>query len=447
MTNSFSNPVLNLLSETGELSDVVKPYLEKYTIKFTDTVAKVNNILDKVTDFLNKFQLRQRGLDVSAYKPWQQISYCSEEVCLRSIRRSSSLYLKTIFTWKFPHLDDLSSIHKSGRWLTLSLFDDYKVEGISSFSQSETILGMHGVSSNKGKDSLLVITNFGNGVKKIIQLGSQGSPLAIRIGGVAVAREYIWISDSSSNKIYSVKKSSVTGSFSSPKPSWVGVSKSVSVEGTATSVSYDEPSNFLWVTDGKGGKAYGYKLSANGDMAFSGLAPDRVIHIGANAQGTTIVRQFSTEYVCISKCAMISGFQCKLEFHDISGGDQTGENTLARVVRTPSGLESVTRVDNEVIAVAFSSGTNAEKENIELMGGDFEDRYFYLRLPILKVTFGIRENCLSFSVLNDYIVRSKALFPFGDVICGSSRKRSISQELLESDIYSQQLEEVHKRNK
>ncbi|KAJ7389340.1 hypothetical protein OS493_032197 [Desmophyllum pertusum] len=446
VTESFSNPIVDLLSETGELSDVVKPYLDKYSTKVTDTVTKVNDFLDKITDFLNKLQLRQRGLDLSAYKPWQDIPYCSEEVCLRSIRRSSSLYLKTIFTWKFPHLDDLSSMDKSGRWLTPGMFDDYKIEGIYQLSKGETILGMHGVSSNKGKASLLVVTNFANGVKKIVQLGSQGNPFSVKIGGVAVARDYIWISDSTSNKIHSVRKSGVTGTFSSPKPSWLGVSKSVSVEGTATSVSYDEPSNVLWVTDGKGGKAYGYKLSANGDLTSSGLTPDRVIRIGMNAQGMTIVRQFSTEYVCISKCAMVSGFQCKLEFHDISGGDETGENTLARVVRTPSGLESVTRVDNEVIAVAFSSGTYAEKENVELMGGDFEDRYFYLRLPILKMTFGIHENCLFFTVMRDYILRPRRLFPFGDMICGSTRKRSISQELLESDVYSEQLEEVHKRN-
>ena len=441
VTSSVSSPIIDLLSETGELSDVVKPFLDKYATKFTDTVTKVNNFMDKVTDFLNKLQLRQRGLDPRAYKPWEQIPYCSEEVCVRSIQRSSSLYLKTIFTWKFPHLDDLSSMDKSGRWLTPGLFDDYKVEGISRLSKSEVILGMHGVSSNKGKASLLVVTNFGSGVKKIIQLGSQGSPLVVKIGGVAVARDYIWISDSASKKIYSVKKSSVTSSFSSPKPSWVGLSKSASVEGTATSLSYDEPSNVLWVTDGKGGKAYGYKLSANGDLSPSGLTPDRVIIIGANAQGMAIVRQFSTEYVCISKCAMISGFQCKLEFHDISNGDETGEATLSRVVRTPSGLESVCRVDSEVIAVVFSSGTYAEKDNVELIGGDFEERYFYLRLPILKMTFGIQENCLFFSVMKDYILRPRRLVPFGDMICGTTRKRSTSQELLESDVYSEQLEE------
>ena len=447
VTESFSNPIVNLLSETGEISDIVKPYLDKHTTKVTETVDKVNKFLGKVTDFLNKLQLRQRGLDLSAYKPWQDIPYCSEEVCLRSIRRSSSLYLKTIFTWKFPHLDDLSSMDKSGRWLTPGLFDDYKVEGISKLSKGETILGMHGVSSNKGKASLLVVTNFGSGVKKIIQLGSPGSPFSVKIGGVAVARDYIWISDSESNKIHSVKKSSVTGTFSAPKPSWVGISKTASVEGTATSVSYDEPSNVLWVTDGKGGKAYGYKLSGNGDLASSGLAPDRVIHIGMNAQGMTIVRQFSGEYACISKCAMVAGFQCKLEFHSLSGGDETGENTLERVVRTPSGLESVTSVSMETIAVAFSSGTYAEKENIELMGGDFEDRYFYLRLPILKMTFGIQENCLFFSVMKDYVLRPRRLFPFGDMICGSTRKRSITQELLESDVYSEQLEEVHRNNR
>ena len=384
---------------------------------------------------------------VTIYQPWDQIPYCSEEVCLRLIRRSSSLYLKTIFTWKFPHLDDLSSMDKSGRWLTPGLFDDYKVEGISRLSKSEVILGMHGVSSNKGKASLLVVTNFGNGVKKIIQLGSQGSPFSVKIGGVAVARNYIWISDSASNKIYSIKKTSVTGTFSLPKPSWVGVSNSEAVEGTATSVSYDEPTNVLWVTDGKGGKAYGYKLSVNGDLASSGSTPDRVIIIGANAQGMAMVRQFGTEYVCISKCAMISGFQCKLEFHDISGGDETRENTLSRVIRTPSGLESVTRVDNEVIAVAFSSGTYAKKENIELIGGDFEDRYFYLRLPILKMTFQIQVNCLFFSVKKDYILRPRRLFPFGDMSCGTTRNPRMSQELLESDVYSEQLEGVHKSNK
>lgn len=442
VTGAFSNPIVDLLSETGELSDVVKPFLDKYVSRFTEAVNKVNSFLDKITDFLNKLQLRQRGLDLRDYRPWQDIPYCSEEVCLRSIRRSSPLYLKTIFTWKFPHLDDLSSMKKSGRWLTPGLFDDYKVEGISQLSKGEVILGMHGVSSNKGKASLLVVTNFANGVKKIIQLGNQGNPFSVKIGGVAVARDHIWISDSESNKIYSVTKSGVRSTFSTQAPSWVGISKTASIEGTATSVSYDERSNVLWVTDGKGGKAYGYKLSVNGDLASSGIAPDRVIRIGSNAQGMTIVRQFGGEFACISKCAMIAGFQCKLEFHSLNG-DETGENTLERVVRTPSGLESVTSVDSEVIAVVFSSGTYAEKENIELMGGDFEDRFFYLRLPILNTTFGIQENCLFFSVLRDYILRPRRLFPFGDMLCGSTRKRSIYQLLLESDVYSDQLEEEH----
>ncbi|XP_068740821.1 uncharacterized protein [Montipora capricornis] len=446
VTKSFANPIVNLLAETGELSDVVEPHLNKYVSKFTDIVKKVNGILDKITDFLNKLQLRQRDLDLTKYKPWHEIPYCSGEVCLRSIRRSSSLYLDTIFTWKFPHLDDLSSITKSGRWLTPGLFDDYKVEGISKLSNNKVVLGMYGVSSNRGKASLLVVSNLASGVMKIIQLGSQSAPFSVKIGGVAVARDYVWISDSESKNIHSVRKSSIESTFSTKAPSWVGISKTVSVEGKATSVSYDEPSNVLWVTNGDGERAYGYKLSVKGDLVSINLAPYRVIRIGKNAQGMAIVRQFGGEFACISKCAMIAGFQCKLEFHALSS-DETGENSLERVVRTPSGLESVNSVDSEVIAAAFSSGTYSEKENIELMGGEFEDRYFYLRLPILKTTFGIHENCLFFKVMNDYVLRPQRLFPFGDMLCGHNRKRSIYQLLLESDVYSDQLEREHRKNR
>ncbi|KAL9987460.1 hypothetical protein ACROYT_G001773 [Oculina patagonica] len=443
----FSDPTLNLLAGTKELSVVLKPHLDKYASEMIIAVGKVNGLLNDVADFLNQIQTRQRGLDPRAYKPWQDIPYCSEEVCLRSIRRSSPLYLSTIFTWKFPHLDDLSSMQKSGRWLTPGLFDDYKVEGVAQLSGNEIILGMHGVASNEDKASLLVVTNFDRGVKKIVQLSKSGTPLSVKIGGITVAKEYIWISDGYKNEILSVRVSHITSTFSSPKPSQVVISKTVSVEGTAGSVSYDEQSNILWVTDGNKGKAHGYKLLSNGDLSAAGIAPDRVIHIGKNAQGMTIVRQFGKEYACISRCALIAGFQCKLEFHHLNGDDKTGENTLARVVRTPSGLESVTRVDNEVIAVGFSSGTFAEKDNVELVGGDFEDRYFKLRLPILDTTFGINENCFYFRLMSNYIIRPRRVFPIGDMICGTKRKRSISQELLETDVYHEKLEDIHKNSK
>ncbi|KAL9987468.1 hypothetical protein ACROYT_G001781 [Oculina patagonica] len=442
VTDLISNPTSILATDMEELSDVVKPHLDRYTSQVTEAVGKVNGFFDKVTDFLNTIQTRQRGLDPRAYKPWQDIPYCSEEVCLRSIRRSSSLYLSTTFTWKFPHLDDLSSMPKSGRWLTPGLFDNYKVKGTAQLSDNEMILAMYGVASNEHKASLLVVTSFNRGVNKIVQLTKQGRPLSIKIGGVAVAKDYIWICDSGKTEIFSIKKSDLKSTFSSAKPSQVEITKPVSVEGTAGSVSYDEQSNDLWVTDSKRGKAYRYKLSFNGD--FHDLS-DRVIGIGDNARGMTVVRQFGKEYVCISRC---TGFQCKLEFHHLNGSVQIGEHTLARVVRTPSGLESVTRVDKEVITVAFSSGTLAEKENVELTGGDVEDRYFKIRLPILNTTFSINENCLYFKVMENYVLRPTSLFPIGKwPICGTKRKRSMSQELLETDVYHEKLEGIHENSK
>ena len=445
--NLVSSPTGILLVDADELTDVVKPHLDKYTPDVTDAISKANGFLDKVTNFLNTIQMRQRGLDPSDYKPWQDVPYCSEQVCLRSIRRSSPLYLSEIFPFKFPHLDDLSSMSKSGRWLTPGLFDDYKVEGIAQLSDNEMILGMHGVASNEDKASLLVVKSFDRGVKKIAQLTNQGSILTVKLSGIAIANDYIWISNSNKNEILAVKKSDLTSTFSSPKPSQVDISKTVSVEGVAGSVSYDEKSNFLWVADVNKGKAYGYKLLSNGDLLMAGLAPDRVIYIGTEAQGMTIVRQFGNEYACISRCAMIAGFQCRLEFHDLKDGDETGEGTLARVVRTPSGLESVSRVDNEVIALAFSSGTFAEKENVELVGGDFEERHFKIRLPILKTTFGIYENCIYFRVNHNYVLRPQRLFPLDKMICGTKRKRSISQEILKTDVYHNELEEIHRKSK
>ena len=448
VSTSLSNPILGLLTETGELSDYVQPHLEKYGKILGDATGKVNGFLDEVTDFLNKLQLRQRGLDLRDYKPLDQYPYCSESACIRSIRRSSSLYYKITFTWKFPHLDDLSSMKGAGRWLTPGLFDDYKVEGISQWSEGELLLGMHGVAGNKGKASLLVVTNLGGtgNVTKIIQLGSSSSPFSVAIGGVAIAQDMIWISDGAASKIYRVPKGTVSASLGSQKPSWVDVSGEISVQGRATSVSYDQETNFLWVTDGNAGKAYGYRLAVDGDLVNQGLSPDRVIHVGKNAQGMAIVRQFKNAYVCVSKCKMEAGFQCRLEFHDLSSGDETSESTLSRVVRTPSGLESVQAVADHRVVVAFSSGTFADKEKIERIAGDFEDRYFRIRLPVLRTGFGINENCLMLRVMFDWIIRPKKLFSIGDLRCGSLRKRSLGQELLESDIYSAELEKIHEHS-
>ena len=297
-----ANPTISLLTGTEEITERVKPFLDQYKSEASEAVAKVNGLVDKTSDFLNKIQTRQRGLHPSEYKRWQSIHYCSKDVCLRSIRRSSNLYLSTIFRWKFPHLDDLSSMPKAGRWLTPGLFDDYKVQGISELSNNQMVLGMYGVSSNEEKASLLVVTNFGGGVKKIVQLFKQGHPLSVKIGGVALARNYIWVSNYKSNEIISIKKSLFQSTLTSAKPSRIDISKREIVKGTATSVSYDTLSNILWITSDEEGKAYGYKLSANGDMPSSGLALYRVIYIGKNVKGMIIVRQSGGEYACISRC-------------------------------------------------------------------------------------------------------------------------------------------------
>ena len=70
-----------------------------------------------------------------------------------------------------------------------------------------------------------------------------------------------------------------------------------------------------------------------------------------------------------------------------------------------------------------------------------------MKLPILKMTFGIYENCLFFRVMKDYILFPRRLFPIGEMQCGQLRKRSVEQQLLEADVYSTELEGIHKRSK
>ncbi|KAJ7389357.1 hypothetical protein OS493_032214 [Desmophyllum pertusum] len=142
------------------------------------------------------------------------------------------------------------------------LKDKFKkqVKEFTNFPKAKLSLVSHGVSSNKGKASLLVVTNFANGVKRSFNLEVKESVFSEN----RRCRRWLEItsgsSDSSSNKIHHQSgKSGVTGTFrhqnhlgwecQNPFPSKV----------QQRPVSYDEPSNVFMGTDGKGGKAYGYK--------------------------------------------------------------------------------------------------------------------------------------------------------------------------------------------
>ena len=447
ISDSLSGPVVRLLTRSTDISKVAEPLLNKYTDTVNDVVKKVDDFYSKVSSFLNFIQIRQRGLDPEDYKPWNQVSWCSKDVCLRLLRRSSSLYLNQIFVWKYPHLDDLSSktLKKAGRWLIPGLFDDYKPQAITQLSDSQMLLGYHGVISNTEKPSVLVVIDLPDGsVKKIIQLFKDNFPFSINLGGLATARDYIWISDTKSATVYQVLKSDIINSLSTSPPTDVTITSSFDSDGRqATSLSYDARKNTLWVLDGSTGRAYGYNLAVNGDLT-KGVSAFRVLNINTHVQGMAIVRQFGTEYACVSRCAMSAGSPCRLEFHNLNSGDDISENKPSRVVRTPCGIQSVQQIGEEDIAIVFSSAAMSEKAKVEFIGGDFEDRFFRLRLPILETNFSVSENCLYFKIAGKHLFDPRRLFPVDEMRCGTRRKRSLEQELLDSDVYSKKLEDFHK---
>jgi hypothetical protein len=94
---------------------------------------------------------------------------------------------------------------------------------------------------------------------------------------------------------------------------------------------------------------------------------------------------------------------------------------------------------------AFSSGTFSEKDKIERIAGDFEDRFFKFKVPILSTGFDITENCVYLKVAWDWIIPAKRLFPVGEMKCGERRKRSALEKALDADVYIEKLERYIRR--
>ena len=435
--------ILDVLFKTSDFGKIFEESLKNYNETVRKLSGEINNIVGKVTSFLNTVQIRQKGLDIRDYKPWDQYQHCSSEVCLRSIRRSSDRYLKYIFVWKYPHLDDLSSssLSKTGRWPVPGLFDDYKIRSIAQLSSDEMLLGMRGVAANTEKASLLVVvdTRLSNGdILKIVELQMDGQPFRGDMGGIAVVNtQLIWIS--SGDSLYTVRISDLRNSMSSKQPSTIAISKTKSFFRQVTSLSYNDHDNEIWILDSK--KAQSYGVSPFGDI----LQEKKSVSIEEHTRGFTIVRQFGINYACVAKCSLVAGYQCRMEFHKHDAG-VLDESTILRVVRTPTGLEAIQTVDTEHVVAAFSSATFSEKEKVQRIAGDFEDRYFKLKLPILKTEFSTSENCFYFKVGGNWLIPRQRLFPLGERSCGTRRKRSALEKQLDRDIYTKELEK-HRRSR
>jgi hypothetical protein len=170
--------IFDVLLKTSDFTNIFESRLKNYGTIVKKASEEINSIVDWVSSFLDDVQLRQRGLGIQPnYMPWNEYPHCSVEVCLRSLRRSSTHYLEKLFLWKYPHLDDLSSLAGTGKWPVPGLFDDYKIRGIAQLSDEEMILGMRGVAINKEKASLIVIVDTkspSGDILKILQLEKDG---------------------------------------------------------------------------------------------------------------------------------------------------------------------------------------------------------------------------------------------------------------------------------
>ena len=438
IVGSFKGTIFELLSKVSGFSHTFDKKLKGYGEKILKVTQKINGFLDVVYSFLNTIQLRQKGLDIRDYKRWSEYPYCSEDVCIRPLGRSSDLYRKRIFPWKYPHLDDLSSLQNTGKWLTPGLFDDYKVRGIAHWSETKILLGMQGVALNKEKPSLLVIIDISSAVSvvsKIFRVSENEKPFTGDMGGIVIIKpSYVWFS--SKDSLFAVQYVDIKDHMETSAPSVIQVKKRKHLPHNVYSISFDQYNNVVWAVDKEKSHAYSYQCGVTGDIGKE----VRRLKTESHTCALTIVRQFGEDYACVAKCTLKAGYQCRLEFHKLDT-EAIDKSSLHRVVRTPSGLESVQPVNPESVMLAFSSGTFNDKDKIQRIGGDFEDRFFKIKLPILTTNLSITENCLFLKVAGDDIIPAKKLLPIGNLKCGTNRKSNWSALFdMDLDVYTNDLE-------
>ena len=440
MVGSLKGTIFEVFAKISGFSDIFYQKLKGYGEKIAQIARKVNGFLDTVYSFLNTIQLRQKGLDIRDYKKWNEYPYCSENICLRPLGRSSELYRKRIFPWKYPHLDDLSSLKNTGKWLTPGLFDDYKVRGIAHWSKTVVLLGMQGVALNQNKPSLLVIVDISSDVSvvlKLFQVSENDKPFTGQMGGIVIIKPlYVWFS--SAKYLFAVQYEDIKNSMETTGPSMIRITKRKQFAHNIYSVSFDQNNQVIWAVDKENSKAYSYRCDATGDIGEKVKTLDTESH----ACSLSIVRQFGVDYACIAKCTLKAGYQCRLEFHSLDT-ETVDTRTLHRVVRTPSGLQAVQTVNSETMMLAFSSGTFNDKDKIQRIGGDFEDRFFKIKLPILKTNLSVTENCLYLKIGGNYIIPARRLLPVGKLKCGTQRESNTDWKGffdIDVDVYTEELE-------
>ena len=465
---SVSNTVA---SYTGIVSDMRKVINNAVfgTIEWAlDEFRKFGtNVLTKVKVYLSNLLLLDRGLDAGELKIADELPYCSDEVCIRVKPRSTPRYRDWFFPIKYTHL----RILRRGRQVVPGLFEDYQVQGMTSLDWDGThiALSMFGTGINEELPNLLVVIHKDSGkIKRLYRLfRANGEPLSLPLG-LTIANSYLWFAgiemvtdttakDSAAKGVLFGIKTSELGSYSNTEPPVdLTVNAEYDTDSYGTGISYYD--NYLWIADfvdrmktalgtklvaghissrTQYGWAAAYNLNSDGEMVagkvkvgkLQVLKPARAVTIGEHVVGFLPFDQAWTPYFGILRCVPKPGYICKVEF--IQQPNKTSKMSsgvinvpirygvkvpLSRGFPVPSGAISLAYIEkSRELTLAFKSGAQAEQALRWVVGGDLEDSFFWLAVPVLENSLSLKDavkkNEVFLNVLGRTVVAPRPLIP------------------------------------
>ena len=119
-------------------------------------IALPRRIINFVRNIIHKVQWHSRHVDKSKFAKAETLRYCSQDLCLRQVERSSKVYRDYVFPLKFIHFKTLSKRQA----IIPGLFENYQTQGVCQLAGDVHLLTMYGTGELAAAAPLIVAFNM-----------------------------------------------------------------------------------------------------------------------------------------------------------------------------------------------------------------------------------------------------------------------------------------------
>ena len=203
--------VLPLLNEISGFVDI---FYRKGLLTVKQWLNIDQQLLDQAFSYLAQFSYSKTSAELAA---WTSLPWCSATICLRQESRSEGFFDSVLYKLRYLHWWDSSTpplfsydiasgpdvLSKRYHWTLAGLYEWYRPRGVDFWDQAYMVTGLQYTAPLKPNEtahpSLLVFYARGSDdVYKLIELWEdESTPFTGTCGGVALARDIVYVSDDS----------------------------------------------------------------------------------------------------------------------------------------------------------------------------------------------------------------------------------------------------------